>query len=133
MDIPTVDKWGIVHFTSAIIADTLITSLTAYHLYRQKTIVYSAAGVHLSSLRLHTPVPYLCLFFMPSIHVSFSASASPSYASYIGRTTLETKVVQSTSQMIDRLLRMVWQSALPPLLCVIVNVSVLLSLPMELT
>ncbi|PVF94915.1 hypothetical protein CPB86DRAFT_817624 [Serendipita vermifera] len=30
-------------------------------------------------------------------------------------------VVRSTSEMIDRLIRMVWQSALPPTICVIVN------------
>jgi hypothetical protein len=35
---------ALVHFVAAIITDTLITCLTAYHLYRQKRIVYSITG-----------------------------------------------------------------------------------------
>ncbi|KAG8823034.1 hypothetical protein FRC19_004769 [Serendipita sp. 401] len=41
--------------------------------------------------------------------------------------------VQSTSDLINRLTRLVWQSALPPTICVIINAIVLESQPMVLT
>ncbi|KAG9054784.1 hypothetical protein FS842_004170 [Serendipita sp. 407] len=71
--------WSLVHFVSAIVVDTLITSCTAWHLQRRKS------------------------------------------------------VVQSTTELIDRLTRLVWQTALPPTICVIINAVVLESRPIELT
>lgn len=41
--------------------------------------------------------------------------------------------IQSTAQLIDRLIRTTWQSALPPTICVIVNAAVLESRPLEIT
>ncbi|KAG8829573.1 hypothetical protein FRC17_006375 [Serendipita sp. 399] len=40
-------------------------------------------------------------------------------------------VCYRTSELIDRLLRMVWQTALPPTICVIVNAAVLEARPIE--
>lgn len=105
--IPTLDNhivkvWSLVHFVAAIIVDTAITVLTAWHLYGQKT------------------------------HV-FSNSMSTGQTFPQGRAPVEANPAQSTATMIDRLIRMTWQSALPPTICVIINAAVLESRPIELT
>ncbi|KAG8847135.1 hypothetical protein FRB91_012066 [Serendipita sp. 411] len=41
--------------------------------------------------------------------------------------------IQTTADMIDRLVRMTWQSALPPTICVLLNLVILESRPIELT
>ncbi|KAG8823032.1 hypothetical protein FRC19_004767 [Serendipita sp. 401] len=75
----TIRMWSLVHFVSAIVVDILITSCTAWHLQRRKS------------------------------------------------------VIRSTAELIDRLTRLVWQTALPPAICVIINAVVLESRPIELT
>jgi len=40
--------------------------------------------------------------------------------------------IKSTADLINRLIRMTWQSALPPTICVIINAALLESLPLQL-
>ncbi|CAG7853224.1 SubName: Full=Uncharacterized protein {ECO:0000313/EMBL:CCA72913.1} [Serendipita indica DSM 11827] len=93
------------------------------------SLIAAILVIHYLRLIQHATIKkWSLVHFVAAITVDTLITAGTALHLYKKKTS-----IQSTSEMIDRLVRMTWQTALPPTLCVIVNAVVLETRPLELT
>ncbi|KAG8826247.1 hypothetical protein FRC17_008309 [Serendipita sp. 399] len=134
-------------YTTALSTAIIAIYVQAFFVYRYYMLsrrwylcVFMALGMTLSLL-----AAIMVVYYMPQIlHEKIRMWSLIHFVSAIVVDTLITACtawhlyrqkanVRSTAELINRLIRLVWQSALPPTICVIVNAAVLETRPIEVT
>lgn len=135
------------HYTTSLSTAVIATYVQAFFTYRYWMLTrrWYICAIMLCGMVVSLVGAALVIVYLPKLeHAAVKTWSLVHFVAAIIVDTLITactarhlqrhkSTIQSTAQTVNRLIRMTWQSALPPTICVIVNAAVLEARPLELT